>query len=197
MGPERTKSFYKLYMVPGASHCGGGIGYYPTWNQSFEALVDWVEHGIEPGAIIGTRAANTDPNWPAPRTRPICPYPEVARYSGADSIDDAANFMCVPPIEVRIAPELLNLKRKSLFSAYITVPDDYRIKDWNLYDITCEGAPAKFGYARGNGYYAIFSTEDLQNVTPGEEVTLTVKGTFTYDGKQSQIQASDTVRVIK
>ena len=199
MGVERTKSFYKLYLVPGAGHCGGGIGCYPT--TGFQALVDWVENNIEPGTLIGSRAANVDKNpyynWSDPRTRPICPYPEVARYSGTGSIDDAANFMCVPPIEVRIAPELLNLKRKSLFSAYITVPDDYRIKDWNLYDITCEGAPAKFGYARGNGYYAIFNTEDLQNVTPGEEVTLTVKGTFTHDGQQALIQASDTVRVIE
>jgi len=200
MGSKRTKGFYKLYMVPGAGHCGGGIGCYPT--TGFQALVDWVENNIEPGALIGSRAANVDknpwyPNWTAARTRPNCPYPEVARWDGLGSIEEASSFMCVPPIEVRIQPELLNLKGRSLFSAYITVPDDYRIKDWNLHDITCEGAPAKFGYARGNGYYAIFNTEDLQNVTPGEEVTLTVKGTFSYDGKLAQIQASDTVRVIK
>jgi hypothetical protein len=198
MGPKRTKSFYKLYMVPGAGHCGGGIGYYPTWNQGFEALVNWVEEGIEPGAIIGTRAANTDLYFPAALTRPICPYPEVARYSDTGSIEDAANFMCVPPVEVRIEPEILNLKRKGMLTAIITVPQDYHMRDWNLHDVTCEGVPAKFGFAHANVYIAKFDSEDFQDVlTPGESVMLTVKGVFNHNGKEALVQASDTVRVIE
>jgi feruloyl esterase len=198
MGPKRTKHFYKLYMVPGAGHCGGGIGYYQTWNDGFGALVDWVEDGIEPGAIIGARSADIDPYWPAARTRPICPYPEVARYSGNGSIDDAANFMCVPPVEVRIEPEVLNLNRKGVFTAFITIPRDYRMKDWNLQDVTCEGVPAKFGFAHRNVYIAKFDSEDFQDLlTPGESVTLTVKGVFSQDGKDALVQASDTVRVIE
>jgi feruloyl esterase len=198
MGPKRTKSFYKLYMVPGAGHCGGGIGYYQTWNDGFGALVDWVENGKEPGVLIGTRAANTDPYWPAARTRPICPYPEVARYSGTGSIDEAENFTCIPPVEVRIKPEVLNLKRKGVFTAFITIPRDYRMKDWDLHDITCEGVPPKFGFAHGNVYITKFDTEDFQDIlTPGESVTLTIKGVFSHDGKDALVQASDTLRVIE
>jgi hypothetical protein len=195
MGVEKTKSFWKLYLVPGAGHCGGGIGAYPT--TGFQAMVDWVEKGIEPGALIGTRNADTDANYPLKRTRPICPYPEVARWDGSGSIEDASSFMCVPPIEVRIEPEVLNLKKKDAFVAFITVPRDYDMRDWNLQDITCEGAPAKYGFAYGNVYYARFRTQDLQNVTPGKSVTLTVKGVFQNNGKEALVQASDTVRVIK
>jgi hypothetical protein len=199
MGVERTKSFYKLYLIPGAGHCGGGIGCYPT--TGFQALVDWVETNKEPGALLGSRAANVDKNpyynWPAARTRPICPYPEVARWDGSGDIEVAESFMCVPPIEVRIEPEVLKLKKKGEFVAFITVPHDYHIEDWNLHDITCEGAPAKYGFAHGNVYYARFRTQDLQNVTPGKSVTLTVEGVFQKDGKEALVQGSDTVRVIK
>jgi hypothetical protein len=195
MGAERTKSFYKLYLVPGAGHCGGGIGCYPT--SGFQALVDWVENNIEPGALIGTRASDTDLNWPEARNRPICPYPEVARWNGTGSIEEADSFMCVPPIYVRIKPEVLNLKRKGVFTAFITMPHDYRMKDWNLQDLTCEGAPVKFGFAFKNVYVAKFATQDMQNVTPGESVTLTVKGEFYKDGVKALVQASDAIRVIK
>jgi hypothetical protein len=168
----------------------------------FQALVDWVENDIEPHELIGSRAANVDKNpwytdWTDPRTRPICPYPEVARYSGTGSIEDAANFMCVPPIDVRIKPETLNLKRKGVFTASIIVPPDYHMRDWNLQDITCEGASARFGFALGNVYYATFFTQDLQNVSPGRSVTFTVKGKFQRSGQDALVQASDRVRVIK
>jgi feruloyl esterase len=204
MGVDRTKSFWKLYMVPGAGHCGGGIGIYPT--TGFQALVDWVEKDVEPHALIGSRGANVDKNpwypyWTEARTRPICPYPEVARWNGSYSdggIEDADNFSCVPPIEVRIEPEVLNLNRKGVFTAFITIPRDYRMKDWNLHGVTCEGVPAKFGFAHGNVYVAKFDTEDFQDVlTPGESVTLTVNGVFHNDGKDALVQASDTVRVIE
>jgi hypothetical protein len=197
MGVEKTKSFWKLYVVPGAGHGGGGLSCWPTNTTAFNAMVDWVENGIEPGTLIGSRNANVDANYPAARTRPSCPYPEVARYSGSGSIDDAANFSCVPPIEVRIEPEVLKLKRKGEFVAFITVPHDYHMEDWNLHDITCEGAPAKYGFAHGNVYYARFRTQDLQNVTPGKAVTLTVKGAFQKDEKEALVQASDTIMVIK
>jgi len=195
MGVEKTKSFWKLYLVPGAGHCGGGIGAYPT--TGFQAMVDWVEKGIEPGALIGSRNANVDANFRLERTRPICPYPEVARYIGTGSIEKAENFMCVPPIEVRIEPETLNLKSKGEFTAFITVPDGYNIKDWNIGDLSCEGAPAVKGMISGNTYVAKFRRQDLKGVEPGESVKLTVKGTFTRDGKKALIQASDKIRVIK
>jgi hypothetical protein len=71
------------------------------------------------------------------------------------------------------------------------------MKDWNLQNITCEGAPAKFGFAHGNIYYATFRTQDLQNVTPGKSVTFTVKGKFVVDGKDALVQANDTIKVVK
>jgi len=198
MGADKTKSFWKLYMVPGQTHCSGGIGINPT--TQFQALVDWVENGIDPGALMGTRTANTDPYWPNARTRPICPYPEVARWNGSyesGGIDNASNFMCVPPIEVRIEPETLNLKSKGEFTAFITVPKGYDIRDWNIANLSCEGALAVKGVISGNKYIVKFKRQDLKGVQTGDEVTLTVKGTFTYDGQTAQIQASDTIRVIK
>jgi feruloyl esterase len=197
MGVEKTKSFWKLYLVPGAGHGGGGLSCWVQNTTAFNAMVDWVENGIEPGAIIGSRNANVDANYPEPRTRPNCPYPEVARYIGTGSIDDAANFMCVPPIDVRIEPETLNLKSKGVFNAFITVPEGYNLRQWNIGNLSCEGAVAVRGVFSGNTYLAKFNRQDLVNVPPGNAVTLTVKGTFTHDGKTAQIQASDTIRVIR
>ena len=85
MGVEKTKSFWKLYLVPGAGHGGGGLSAWTTNTTAFNAMVDWVENGIEPGALIGSRNANVDANYPAARTRPNCPYPEVARWNGSDA----------------------------------------------------------------------------------------------------------------
>ncbi len=200
MGVERTKSFWKLYMVPGAGHCGGGIGIYPT--NGFQALVDWVEKDKEPSALIGSRGPNVDQNpwyhdWLAARERPICPYPEVARYKGLGSIEEAANFMCVPPIEVSINPATINLKSNGVFTAVVSVPRGYKLSDWNMGNLTCEGASPVNGVLSGNAYTAKFNVKDLVGVSTGDAVTLTVKGTFTKGGKVAQIQASDTVRINK
>jgi len=206
MGIDETKSFWKLYMVPGLPHgTSGGIGWgIASWDDGFGALVNWVENGDEPYALLGSRRENAKWGWPE-TTRPLCPYPEVARYSGtADengnptgSIYTADNFMCVPPIEVRIEPETLNLKSKGEFTAFITVPEGYDIRDWNIGNLECEGAPMLKGVLSGNTCTAKFNKEDLVGVAAGDAVTLTVKGTFTPDGNAAQIQASDTVRVIE
>jgi hypothetical protein len=90
MGPS-TIDFYRLFMVPGMFHCSGGIGV-----GTFDALtplVEWVEKGTAPQAIIGSRLVDGK----AVRTRPLCPYPEVAKYKGSGSIDDAASFACARP----------------------------------------------------------------------------------------------------
>jgi len=89
-GPD-TKEFFRLFMVPGMAHCGGGIG--PDRNDSMTAMIDWVEKGKAPDSIVASRVVNNQ----VVRTRPLCPYPQVARYSGSGSIDEAANFACVPP----------------------------------------------------------------------------------------------------
>jgi feruloyl esterase len=57
------------------------------------AMVNWVEKGDAPSSITASRVVNNQ----VVRTRPLCPYPQVARYQGQGSIDDAANFRCVAP----------------------------------------------------------------------------------------------------
>jgi feruloyl esterase len=89
-GPGTT-DFFRLFMVPGMSHCGGGIG--TDRFDSMTVMVNWVEKNKAPDAILAERAVNNQ----VVRTRPLCPYPAVARYSGQGSIDDAANFRCVEP----------------------------------------------------------------------------------------------------
>ncbi len=89
-GPDTT-DFFRLFMVPGMSHCGGGIG--TDQFDSMTALIDWVESDKAPDSIHASRVVNDE----VVRTRPLCPYPQVARYSGEGSIDDAANFSCAAP----------------------------------------------------------------------------------------------------
>jgi feruloyl esterase len=86
-----TPQFFRLFMVPGMAHCGGGIG--PDRNDAVTAVVDWVEKKKAPESIVASRVVNSK----VVRTRPLCPYPQVARYSGQGSIDEAANFRCVAP----------------------------------------------------------------------------------------------------
>lgn len=75
--------FYRLFMVPGMAHCVGGPG--PNQFDKMSAIVDWVEKVKAPERIV------------AGRTRPLCPYPKVAKYSGSGSTDDAQNFVCTKP----------------------------------------------------------------------------------------------------
>jgi len=90
-GPGQTTDFFRLFMVPGMGHCGGGAG--PNTFDAVGALDQWVEQGKAPEKILAAHISNgvTD------RTRPLCPYPQVAKWKGAGSIDDAANFACVNP----------------------------------------------------------------------------------------------------
>lgn len=89
-GPD-TKDFFRLFMVPGMSHCSGGIG--PDQYDPMTAIINWVEKDQAPKSIMASRVEKNK----VVRTRPLCPYPQVARYSGQGSVDDAANFRCVAP----------------------------------------------------------------------------------------------------
>ena len=102
MGQKETADFVRLYMVPGMQHCAGGPGpdsfgaapggLRPDPEHSMSvALERWVENGKAPGTIVAARYEGDR----IVRTRPLCPYPQVARYSGTGSTDDAANFRCV------------------------------------------------------------------------------------------------------
>jgi feruloyl esterase len=83
--------FFRLFMVPGMAHCGGGIG--TDRFDSVTAMVNWVEKNKAPDSMVAARAVNNQ----VVRTRPLCPYPQVARYGGQGSIDEAKNFACVAP----------------------------------------------------------------------------------------------------
>jgi feruloyl esterase len=71
------------------NHCSGG----PATDQfhAFTALVNWVEKNTAPEKIVATAGAATP--WPG-RTRPLCAYPQQARYNGSGSIEEAVNFSC-------------------------------------------------------------------------------------------------------
>jgi feruloyl esterase len=88
---RNTTDFVRLFMVPGMTHCSGGIG--PDRNDAVSAVIDWVEKGKAPDQLIASKVTNGQ----TVRTRPLCPYPQVARYKGQGSIDDASNFACVAP----------------------------------------------------------------------------------------------------
>ena len=97
MGPK-VADFSRLYMVPGMQHCGGGPGPNSFREPITAALEHWVESGAAPDALIATKYKEEgNPASGAARTRPLCPYPQVARYKGSGSIDDAANFTCRTP----------------------------------------------------------------------------------------------------
>jgi feruloyl esterase len=89
-GPNTTE-FFRLFMAPGMGHCGGGIG--PDRHDAMTAMIDWVEKGKAPESMTASRVVDNQ----VVRTRPLCSYPQVARYSGQGSIDEAANFHCVAP----------------------------------------------------------------------------------------------------
>jgi feruloyl esterase len=84
----QPSEWVRLFMAPGMAHCSGGEG--PDSFDKLGAMEQWIEHGHPPAKIVAAHrtAGKTD------RTRPLCPYPQVARYNGAGSIDSAASFSC-------------------------------------------------------------------------------------------------------
>ncbi len=93
-----AERFTRLYMVPGMPHCFGGSGPNTFGTPMLSALDRWVEKGVAPRAIVATKyRTNGDLASGIARTRPLCPYPQVARFKGTGSIDVAANFACRTP----------------------------------------------------------------------------------------------------
>ena len=90
-GVSEVHDSYRLFMAPGMAHCGRGDG--PNTFDMVTALEEWVEQGKAPDRIVASRATNGTVD----RTRPLCPYPQVAAYTGTGSTDDAENFRCVAP----------------------------------------------------------------------------------------------------
>lgn len=97
--------FARLYMVPGMAHCGGGTGVNQFGQGAsgvvpmepktdiFRALMAWSEKAQAPTDITASRLTN----GAVTRTRPLCPYPQVAKYKGSGSTDDATSFSCAAP----------------------------------------------------------------------------------------------------
>jgi Tannase and feruloyl esterase len=85
-GSAAVRAWSRLFLVPGMGHCGGGEGL-----DKFDllgAVVRWVEEGAPPDAVIADGAA-----FPG-RTRPLCPYPQHAHYTGKGDAEDAGSFEC-------------------------------------------------------------------------------------------------------
>lgn len=82
--------FARFYVVPGMGHCAGGTAALDSFDL-LEPLIDWVENGVAPEEVVATGAAYPD------RSRPLCPYPSYAAYSGEGDEEDAANFECRMP----------------------------------------------------------------------------------------------------
>jgi feruloyl esterase len=87
-GANKVNDSYRLFMVPGMAHCRGGDG--TDRFDVISAMEQWVEKRKAPESIIASRYADDKPD----RTRPLCPYPQVAAYKGSGSTDDAASFVC-------------------------------------------------------------------------------------------------------
>ncbi len=89
--PEHASNWVRLFMVPGMGHCSGGEGPYAF--DKVSVMEQWAEQGKAPTQIIAAHQTADKVD----RTRPLCPYPQIARYNGVGNIDDASNFTCRLP----------------------------------------------------------------------------------------------------
>ena len=89
----KQDDWMRVFLMPGVGHCGGGVG--PDQADFLGALERWREQGVAPGQIIATRPAGR--GGASPMSRPLCPHPQVARYNGSGSTDEAKNFTCAAP----------------------------------------------------------------------------------------------------
>jgi feruloyl esterase len=108
LGPhEDIQDFYRLFMVPGMAHCGGGPGANafgqgtngPNPSDAADdiltALDRWVESRDAPDQIVATKYVNDNPTLGIAFQRPLCPFPQIAKYDGTGSTTSAASFACV------------------------------------------------------------------------------------------------------
>jgi feruloyl esterase len=86
-----TRDFYRLFMMPGMGHCRGGPG--PSDFDKMGVIVKWVESGQAPDSIVATHSTQGKVD----RSRPLCPYGQVAKWRGSGSTDQAESFVCARP----------------------------------------------------------------------------------------------------
>jgi len=94
IGQKQVDESVRLFFAPGMAHCGGGEG--PNVFDALTSLEQWREQGKAPTSILATHSTNGKVD----RSRPLCPFPQVAKYKGTGSIDEAANFTCTAPVAV-------------------------------------------------------------------------------------------------
>ena len=109
MGRKQADEFVELFMVPGMQHCGGGPGpndfgaLSPAGADAEHSMIksieQWVEKGTAPAKIVATKyKGDGNPASGVVRTRPLCPYPKFAQYTGGPAgSEDATSFTCVAP----------------------------------------------------------------------------------------------------
>ena len=106
LGAKQADAFVRLYMLPGVQHCGGGPGpnHYGDFDKEPDATSNlllamerWVESGVAPANLTAVRYKGNRAAAGVERSRPICAYPQVAKYKGSGSTDEAANFECKQP----------------------------------------------------------------------------------------------------
>ena len=90
MGPDQD-DWLRVFMMPGVGHCRGGVG--PDQADFLGALENWRETGIAPARLTASRTRGGSVDM----TRPLCPYPEIAKWSGAGDTNDAESFVCELP----------------------------------------------------------------------------------------------------
>ena len=93
-GEDKVRDSIRLFMVPGMGHCGGGEG--PNSFDRVGTMEQWLSTGKAPASMVASHSTNGKVD----RTRPLCPYPQVAKYQGSGSIDEAANFACAAPAKL-------------------------------------------------------------------------------------------------
>jgi feruloyl esterase len=92
-GGGSPEDWMRLFLMPGVAHCGGGVG--PDQADFLGAMERWREQGVAPAQITASR--NPGREGRSPMTRPLCPFPQVARYTSTGSTDEASSFICAAP----------------------------------------------------------------------------------------------------
>jgi feruloyl esterase len=85
------EEWLRLFMAPGVAHCRGGVG--PDQIDFLGALDTWREAGEAPSSLTASRSRDGRIDM----TRPLCPYPQIARWNGTGDTTDARNFVCAAP----------------------------------------------------------------------------------------------------
>ena len=216
---SQVEAFARFFTVPGMGHCSGGPG--PNTFDALSPLVQWVEQGVAPSQIVATKFVNDNPAQGIQMTRPLCLYPQEARYAGSGDPNAASSFACVNdrsdepaaelPAREYLAPLVIQASAPAAFDTHINagkfavilrVPDgsdDFH--QWTPGSVKAEGATAILGAPSldGRTYSVFFKWSDLQNffanAPGGQDIDLMITGTLQHDGHQSLFAASATVRV--